>query len=102
MSFAGLFSSAEPAHSAFSDVESNARVEAMFQQIMHAVHKSVSYPSAFLYVNRQSSYSIQHHDISELRQECAELRMANVALERQVREGLQVCQHMSLALLFAE
>jgi len=45
-------------------------VEAMFQQIMHAVNKS-------------------HREISELKQECVELRLANASLERQVREGLQ-------------
>ncbi|KAF8637941.1 hypothetical protein AX16_010574 [Volvariella volvacea WC 439] len=45
-------------------------VEGMFQQIMQALHKS-------------------QLEISELRQECAELRIANSALERQVREGLQ-------------
>ncbi|KAF8160889.1 mannose-1-phosphate guanylyltransferase [Crassisporium funariophilum] len=50
--------------------EPNGNIEAMFQQIMHAVHSS-------------------RHDITELRQECAELRLANASLERQVRDGLQ-------------
>ncbi|PPQ93662.1 hypothetical protein CVT25_012721 [Psilocybe cyanescens] len=64
MSFAAsLFSSGEPSADAKN-------IEAMFKKIMDAVHKS-------------------HHDISELRHECAELRMANASLERQVREGLQ-------------
>ena len=30
-------------------------------------------------------------EISQLRQECAELRLANTSLERQVKEGLNVC-----------
>jgi len=47
----------------------NLSVEAMFGQIMASVHKS-------------------QLEISELRHECSELRMANTALERQVREGL--------------
>ncbi|KAH7915171.1 nucleotide-diphospho-sugar transferase [Hygrophoropsis aurantiaca] len=45
-------------------------VEYMFSQIMEAVQKS-------------------QVEISDLRQECADLRMANASLERQVREGLQ-------------
>ncbi|KAH9485214.1 Mannose-1-phosphate guanylyltransferase [Psilocybe cubensis] len=45
-------------------------VESMFKQIMDVLHQN-------------------HRDISELRHECAELRMANASLERQVREGLQ-------------
>lgn len=45
-------------------------VEAMFAQIMAAVRHS-------------------NHEISELRQECQELRVANANLERLVREGLQ-------------
>lgn len=44
-------------------------VEAMFSQIMTAVQKSSA-------------------EVAELRHECAELRMANAALEKQVREGL--------------
>ncbi|KIJ67495.1 hypothetical protein HYDPIDRAFT_25943 [Hydnomerulius pinastri MD-312] len=45
-------------------------VETMFSQILGAVQKS-------------------QVEISELRQECADLRQANASLERQVREGLQ-------------
>ncbi|KAF8907378.1 mannose-1-phosphate guanylyltransferase [Gymnopilus junonius] len=63
MSFANLFQGA-------SSQPSSESVEAMFQQILLAVHKS-------------------SQDISDLRQECAELRIANASLERQVREGLQ-------------
>ncbi|KAF8973197.1 mannose-1-phosphate guanylyltransferase [Flammula alnicola] len=70
MSLTGLFASSDPSHPPSHAADSNGQIEAMFQQIMHAVHKS-------------------HRDISELRQECAELRMANASLERQVREGLQ-------------
>ncbi|KAG6378340.1 nucleotide-diphospho-sugar transferase [Boletus reticuloceps] len=44
-------------------------VEVMFAQILGAVEKSQA-------------------EISELRQECAELRLANTSLERQVKEGL--------------
>ncbi|KAF8124914.1 nucleotide-diphospho-sugar transferase [Boletus edulis] len=44
-------------------------VEVMFAQILGAVEKSQA-------------------EISELRQECAELRVANTSLERQVKEGL--------------
>ncbi|KAG6897720.1 hypothetical protein C0992_011930 [Termitomyces sp. T32_za158] len=51
-------------------------VEGMFQQILQAVQKS-------------------HSDIADLRQECAELRLANASLERQVREGLQHNLHLS-------
>ncbi|EAU91544.1 mannose-1-phosphate guanylyltransferase [Coprinopsis cinerea okayama7 len=51
-------------------------VEAMFSLIMDAVRES-------------------HKDISELRKECHELRLANAALERQVREGLQWNLHTS-------
>ncbi|TEB37463.1 mannose-1-phosphate guanylyltransferase [Coprinellus micaceus] len=51
-------------------------VEAMFQQIMQAVQLS-------------------HRQISELKQECTELRLANASLERQVREGLQWNIHPS-------
>jgi len=46
-------------------------VEAMFDQILQAVQKS-------------------HIEISDLRQECVELRLANASLERQIRDGLQV------------
>ncbi|EIN12073.1 mannose-1-phosphate guanylyltransferase [Punctularia strigosozonata HHB-11173 SS5] len=45
-------------------------VEGMFAQIMAAVQKSSA-------------------EIAELRQECADLRIQNASLERQVREGLQ-------------
>ncbi|KAG6920054.1 hypothetical protein DXG01_010122 [Tephrocybe rancida] len=51
-------------------------VEGMFQQILQAVQKS-------------------HIEIADLRQECAELRLANASLERQIREGLQYNFHMS-------
>lgn len=51
-------------------------VEAMFQQIMQAVHHS-------------------HRQINDLKQECSELRLANASLERQVREGLQWNLHAS-------
>jgi len=44
-------------------------VEAMFSQIMSAVQRSSA-------------------EIAELRHECTELRMANAALEKQVKEGL--------------
>ncbi|PPQ95724.1 hypothetical protein CVT26_008367 [Gymnopilus dilepis] len=68
MSFANLFTQGGSSQaSAPADMKT---IEAMFQQIMLAVHKS-------------------NQDISELRQECAELRMANASLERQVRDGLQ-------------
>lgn len=33
----------------------------------------------------------QQADIAELRRETAELRLANASLERQIRDGLQVC-----------
>ncbi|TRM61450.1 nucleotide-diphospho-sugar transferase [Schizophyllum amplum] len=46
-------------------------VEGMFQQIMQAVQKS-------------------NAEISDLKNECAELRLANASLERQIREGTQV------------
>ncbi|KAM5530537.1 hypothetical protein V8D89_015814, partial [Ganoderma adspersum] len=46
-----------------------APIEAMFKQILDAVHKS-------------------QLEIAELRSECHELRQANASLERQVREGL--------------
>ncbi|PFH52076.1 hypothetical protein AMATHDRAFT_57915 [Amanita thiersii Skay4041] len=45
-------------------------VHAMFTQIMQAVTQS-------------------HAEIADLRQECADLRLANASLERQIREGLQ-------------
>lgn len=45
-------------------------VETMFEQILQAVQKS-------------------HLETAELRQECAELRLANASLERQIRDGLQ-------------
>jgi len=45
-------------------------VEVMFKQILSLVEKST-------------------HDVAELRQECAELRIANNNLERQVRENIQ-------------
>jgi mannose-1-phosphate guanylyltransferase len=45
-------------------------VEGMFRQIMGAMQKS-------------------HEDIVDLKQECADLKQANAALERQVREGIQ-------------
>ncbi|KAF4620987.1 hypothetical protein D9613_000344 [Agrocybe pediades] len=66
MSFAGLFAASDSSQGS-GDMKT---VDAMFKQIMLAVQQS-------------------HHDVRELRQECAELRMANAALERQVREGLQ-------------
>lgn len=34
--------------------------------------------------------SLQTAEVAELRHECAELRMANATLEKQVREGLNV------------
>ncbi|KAL1667679.1 nucleotide-diphospho-sugar transferase [Schizophyllum commune] len=43
-------------------------IESMFQQIMQAVQKS-------------------NAEISDLKNECAELRLANASLERQIREG---------------
>jgi hypothetical protein len=33
-------------------------------------------------------FSLQRSEIAELRQECTELRQANLSLERQVREGI--------------
>lgn len=33
-------------------------------------------------------FSLQRAEIAELRQECTELRQANLSLERQVREGI--------------
>lgn len=71
-------SSASPAVPAGQDVPAlnGLPVEVMFAQIMQAVQKS-------------------HRDISELRQECSELRLANTSLERQVREGLQYNFHTS-------
>ncbi|KAI0288142.1 nucleotide-diphospho-sugar transferase [Russula brevipes] len=51
-------------------------VEAMFAQILDVVHKSRA-------------------EISELRQECTELRQANLSLERQVREGIVAAQTRS-------
>ncbi|RXW21316.1 hypothetical protein EST38_g4532 [Candolleomyces aberdarensis] len=51
-------------------------IEAMFQQIMQAVQHS-------------------HRQINDLKQECAELRLANASLERQVRDGLQWNLHNS-------
>ncbi|KAG6866678.1 hypothetical protein C0991_000788 [Blastosporella zonata] len=58
-------------HSSAGQVNAPAGVEGMFQQILQAVQKS-------------------HIEIADLRQECAELRLANGSLERQIREGLQV------------
>jgi len=46
-------------------------VHGMFQEIMLAVQQS-------------------NAEIAELRQECSELRLANVSLERQVRDSMQV------------
>ncbi|KAF8893910.1 nucleotide-diphospho-sugar transferase [Infundibulicybe gibba] len=56
-------------------IDSNV-VQGMFHQIMGAVQKS-------------------HIEIADLRQECAELRLANASLERQVRDGLQYNFHAS-------
>ncbi|KAF9467320.1 mannose-1-phosphate guanylyltransferase [Collybia nuda] len=65
MSLGGILTS-QPA----GQVTSQPSVEGMFQQILQAVQKS-------------------HIEIADLRQECAELRLANASLERQIRDGLQ-------------
>jgi mannose-1-phosphate guanylyltransferase len=61
-------------------------VEAMFQQIMTAVHKSVGAPHSIL---STTDTGLQNTEIAELRQEYQQLKIANVALERQVREQVQ-------------
>ncbi|KAI0065747.1 mannose-1-phosphate guanylyltransferase [Artomyces pyxidatus] len=61
---------ASPFTSSTSVANEHVGVESMFRQIMDVVQKSTI-------------------EISELRQECAELRHANHTLERQIREGLQ-------------
>ncbi|KAI0259203.1 mannose-1-phosphate guanylyltransferase [Gloeopeniophorella convolvens] len=64
------------ASSATTQTSNGLSLEAMFGQIMDAVHKSRS-------------------EISELRQECTELRQANLSLERQVRDGIVAAQMRS-------
>ncbi|KAG1864397.1 nucleotide-diphospho-sugar transferase [Suillus subluteus] len=68
MSFS--FGSAAPPAGQVSSSDNGLSVEFMFSQIMGAVQKS-------------------QVEISDLRQECADLRLANASLERQIREGFQ-------------
>jgi hypothetical protein len=67
-------------------------VESMFTQIMEVVLKSVSAPCPRAPSSRHDPIdallSLQRAEIAELRQECTELRQANLSLERQVREGI--------------
>jgi len=67
-------------------------VESMFTQIMEVVLKSVSPPRRSAPFSRRdpldSFFPLQRAEIAELRQECTELRQANLSLERQVREGI--------------
>ena len=65
-------------------------VEAMFQQIMSAVQKSVRIVSHSTRCTSSLTLLCKHLEIAELRAECHELRQANASLERQLREGLQV------------
>ncbi|KAG2128522.1 nucleotide-diphospho-sugar transferase [Suillus bovinus] len=64
------YGSAAPLSGQVSSSDNALPVEYMFSQIMSAVQKS-------------------HVEISDLRQECADLRLANASLERQIREGFQ-------------
>jgi len=67
----GLFPSNNTIHSKDGEAfPSTLSVEAMFQQIMNAVHKS-------------------NAELAELRQEYQQLKTANAALERQIRDQLQ-------------
>jgi hypothetical protein len=67
-------------------------VESMFTQIMEVVLKSVSAPCRRPSSSRRdpldAHFSLQRAEIAELRQECTELRQANLSLERQVREAV--------------
>ncbi|KAI0058038.1 mannose-1-phosphate guanylyltransferase [Artomyces pyxidatus] len=72
MSLASPFTAPAAPHAPAND---HVGVEAMFRQIMDVVQKSTL-------------------EISDLRQECAELRLANQNLERQIREGFQNGNHL--------
>src|SRR5260370_9576455 len=67
-------------------------VESMFTQIMEVVLKSVSPSRRSAPFSRRdpldSFFPLQRAEIAELRQECTELRQANLSLERQVRKGI--------------
>ena len=67
-------------------------VESMFTQIMEVVLKSVSAscrrPSSSRRDPLDAPFPLQRAEIADLRQECTELRQANLSLERQVREGI--------------
>ena len=61
-------------------------IEGMFQQIMQAVQKSVRV-YRFHVAEHEAEGKAQNAEISDLKNECAELRLANASLERQIREG---------------
>lgn len=69
-------------------------VESMFEKIMDVVSKSVRLTPSFLFLTRWLIDALpvifQASEITELRQQCAELRMANSNLERLVKESAMV------------